>query len=217
MKLKGVVFDFNGTLLWDTALHNKAWNIFLQRYNLKMTDEEKNKRIHGRNNELIFQDIFNKDLTPQEILNFIEEKESIYRDICRQVRIDLAPGARDFIAFLKKNGISFAIATASEIGNVNFYIEFLNLDKLIDPKYILYNDGSYKSKPDPDMFLSAIHVLNLEPDEAVIFEDSNAGIEAALAAKPGKVIIVNSTQRDYSRFDADVISHFSQVSHSLFI
>ncbi|HLO58682.1 MAG TPA: HAD family phosphatase [Bacteroidales bacterium] len=216
MKLKGVVFDFNGTLLWDTPLHNKAWDVFLQRYHLKMTDDEKDKRIHGRNNELIFRDIFNKSLTSEEILNFVEEKESIYRDICREVKIDLAPGARELIAFLKDNRVAFAIATASEIGNVSFYIEFLRLDKLIDPRYILYNDGSYKSKPDPDMFLSAINILGLLPADVLIFEDSYAGIEAALAAKPGKVIIVNSTNKDYSCFKADAIVHFSQVSHSLF-
>jgi beta-phosphoglucomutase len=217
MKLKGVVFDFNGTLLWDTPLHNRAWDIFLQRHHLKMTDEEKDKRIHGRNNELIFRDIFNKNLTSEEILDFVEEKESIYRDICREVKIDLAPGARDFISFLKVGHIPFTIATASEIGNVRFYIEFLKLDKLIDPQYILYNDGSYRSKPDPDMFLSAIHKLGFLPGDVLIFEDSYAGIEAALAAKPGKVIIVNSTNKDYSRFMADTIIHFSQVSHSLFI
>jgi len=33
MKIKGVIFDFNGTLFWDTDLHNKAWDAFLERHN----------------------------------------------------------------------------------------------------------------------------------------------------------------------------------------
>ena len=42
MKIKGVVFDFNGTLFYDTHLHNQAWDIFLKkhiilRYSIKKT------------------------------------------------------------------------------------------------------------------------------------------------------------------------------------
>jgi len=53
MAFRGVIFDFNGTLLWDTELHNRAWDEFLKKHNLKLSDKEKNEKIHGRNNELI--------------------------------------------------------------------------------------------------------------------------------------------------------------------
>jgi len=40
MKYTGVIFDFNGTLFWDTGLHNEAWQIFLDKYNLHLSDEK---------------------------------------------------------------------------------------------------------------------------------------------------------------------------------
>jgi beta-phosphoglucomutase-like phosphatase (HAD superfamily) len=39
MKFKGVVFDFNGTLLWDTKYHNQAFDLFLEQHNIVLTDE----------------------------------------------------------------------------------------------------------------------------------------------------------------------------------
>ena len=47
MAIKGVIFDFNGTLFFDTHLHNQAWDIFLKKHSFVLTDEEKNLKIHG--------------------------------------------------------------------------------------------------------------------------------------------------------------------------
>ncbi|MDQ7826205.1 MAG: hypothetical protein RDV48_25605 [Candidatus Eremiobacteraeota bacterium] len=50
MKNKAAIFDFNGTLLWDTAYHNKSHDIFLEKHNIHLTDEEKREKIHGKPN-----------------------------------------------------------------------------------------------------------------------------------------------------------------------
>jgi len=216
MKFKGVVFDLNGTLLWDTLLHNEAWDIFLNKHNLTLTDREKNVKIHGRNNELIFPSIFNREMSVTEIGLYITEKEAIYRDLFISSGLDFAPGAVDFINFLNVVHIPVAIATASGKENVDFYIRHLGLDKMVDPRFIVFNDGSYKSKPDPDIFLAAIRRLKLSSRQVIIFEDSIAGIEAARRANAGKIIIVNSNNEDYRPFDHEVITHFDQVNKALF-
>ncbi len=43
MQIKGVIFDFNGTLFWDTPLHNNAWDIFLEQHELYLSDSQKNQ------------------------------------------------------------------------------------------------------------------------------------------------------------------------------
>ena len=50
MSYKGVIFDFNGTLFWDTDLHNRAWDKFFDKNQIKMTDAEKFQKMHGKNN-----------------------------------------------------------------------------------------------------------------------------------------------------------------------
>lgn len=215
-KFKGVVFDLNGTLIWDTRLHNQAWDTFLARHNLVLSDQQKNEKIHGRNNELIFPALFERELSTAEIARYISEKEAIYRDLCIQGGIGFAPGVVDFIRFLKGARVRVAIATASGLENVDFYNRYLGLGKLVEERLIVYNDGSYRSKPDPDIFQEAIKRLHLDSRDTLIFEDSLAGIEAARRANPGNIIIVNSNQENYTQFGYLVITSFDQVNRHLF-
>ena len=63
MYIKGIVFDFNGTLFWDKHLHNKAWDIFLKQHNIILSDERKLLILHGKNIELIIEELFGTILT----------------------------------------------------------------------------------------------------------------------------------------------------------
>jgi beta-phosphoglucomutase len=215
-KYKGVVFDFNGTLLWDTRLHNEAWDIFLSRHRISLSDQQKNEVIHGRNNSLIIPGLFGPGLTGEEVRRFISQKESIYQDLCLKKGIDYAPGARDFIGYLKSGKIRYSIATASGKENVDFYFARLGLGSLIEREYVIYDNNRIRSKPDPEIFQIAINKLNLMNGDVVIFEDSYAGILAAQHAKPGKIIIVNSTQADYRDFRHKVITSFDEVDRGMF-
>ncbi|MFA6582241.1 MAG: HAD family phosphatase, partial [Paludibacter sp.] len=70
MIFKGAIFDFNGTILWDTAFHDKAFDIFLERHNVQLTKKEKRIKIHGKPNPDIMRGIFGKQLTDSEVNDF---------------------------------------------------------------------------------------------------------------------------------------------------
>ncbi|HJZ41928.1 MAG TPA: HAD family phosphatase [Bacteroidales bacterium] len=213
---RGVVFDLNGTLIWDTGLHNQAWDIFLSRHDIFLTGKQKNELIHGKNNSTILCTLFNRQLPEKELNQYILEKEILYQKLCLQNGIDYAPGATGFIEFLKQQHIPYAIATASIKENIDFYFENLGLGLLIDRQHVIYNNNRIRSKPDPEIFEIAIRVLGLKCEDVVIFEDSVAGITAAERAKPARVIIVNSTGNDYSNFGFEVITDFTQVDRDIF-
>jgi beta-phosphoglucomutase-like phosphatase (HAD superfamily) len=61
MKYKGVIFDFNGTLFWDTDLHNKAWLKFASNHGQKLTKEELKVKLHGKVNRDILEYLFKKN------------------------------------------------------------------------------------------------------------------------------------------------------------
>ena len=217
MNLKGVVFDFNGTLFWDSYLHNKAWDIFLERYGITLSDQEKNIKIHGKNNQDILNTVFNRLLSGSETDEYILEKEGIYQALCLQNDIQLAPGATEFLDFLLNTSIPFTIATASGIENVEFYFEHLGLSRYFDRSKVIYNDGTMPGKPHPRIFQKAMDILKLAGNETLIFEDSVAGILSAEQAGAGKIIIVDSNGKDYSRRNYQIIKDFSEVNKSLFI
>ncbi len=207
MKLKGIIFDFNGTLFWDTKLHDKAWDEFLSRKGTHLTDQEKVTVIHGKNNSEIMQSIFGR-ISEEEIHRLTIEKETIYQQLCLKSNMKLADGAVEFIESLRLHSIPYTIATSSGIENVDFYFKYYNLGDLFDKNKVIYSDGTISSKPDPEIFLRAMHMLKLRPEETLIFEDSPAGIKAAENAGAGCIVIVNSTNADYSSYPHKVIRSF---------
>jgi HAD superfamily hydrolase (TIGR01509 family) len=216
MSYNCVIFDFNGTLFWDTHLHNKAWDLFLENHDISITDEEKNRILHGKHNQEILKMLFRGDLPDELVRDYIHEKEKIYQQMVEEIQMKLAPGVEDFLNFLKDRGIKFTIATASGIENVRFYFEYLGLDRWFDYSKVVYNDGRIKSKPDPEIFTTAMLVMNAEPARTVIFEDSETGISAALAAKPGLVIHINSINSENLPSGIGSLTHFDKVPREIF-
>nr|WP_321426963.1 HAD family phosphatase [uncultured Acetobacteroides sp.] len=215
MAVEGVIFDFNGTLFWDTYLHNEAWDCYLEHHGFAWSDEEKNLKIHGKTNQDIFQAIYQRALSEDELGPMIMEKETIYQTLCRQQQMDLAPGAVALFGALADGGIPFTIATGSGKENVDFYFELLHLERWFRYDSIVYNDGSFRGKPHPDSFLLAADKLGIAPSSAVVFEDSISGIQAAENAGVGKIVIVNSNSEDYSSWPYKVITHFDEVRKQL--
>ena len=216
MKFKGAIFDFNGTLFWDTAFHDKAFDVFLEKHNVQLTDEEKRVKIHGKPNADIMRGIFGNHLTDKDIYEMAQEKEAIYRELCVN-DLEFAPGAQDLFNFLKNNGISMTIATSAGIENIDFYFEYMNLGQWFSKDNVAYDDGTFRGKPHPDVFLKAAEKLGLEAEQTVMFEDSVPGIIAAESAGAGKIYIVSSYGENYDRFSYDIITNFNQVDRTLFV
>jgi beta-phosphoglucomutase len=219
MNKKGVIFDFNGTLLWDTHLHNIAWDNFFKENGFFLSDEEKHQRMHGRLNREILMDLFDNKLTEAEIERYSLEKEYGYQRLCTGLNdFSLAEGVVELFEKLKEQDIPFVIATASGIENVEFSIRRLELDKWFKREHIIYNDGSMRGKPFPDLFLKAINMLDMDSKNVVIFEDSVSGIKAAEAAAAGTVVIVDSNDGDYKAWEGKhpIIKHFKEISWDWF-
>ena len=223
MKYKGIIFDFNGTLFFDSEKHLQAWREFSKRLRgTAFTDEEMRKYMFGRTNEDIIAYAIQKRPTPDMVEKLAAEKESLYRDMCRNdmENFVLAPGAVEFLDYLKKMNIPMTIATMSEKDNVDFYIEGFDLARWFDVSKIVYSDGSIPGKPAPDIYLIAAEKLGLQPHECVVVEDALSGIEAARAAKIGKIIAIAAMEEKKIYEDipcvSQIITNFNQINRDLF-
>lgn len=206
MATQAVIFDFNGTLFWDTDYHIKAFDVFVERYQHRpdgtlrarqLTQSDMAEHIMGRSNDLIMQFIFGQELTKEQIAALADEKEAIYRDLCRgQVR--LAKGAAQLFDLLKAAAVPFTIASSADKVNIDFYYEELPLSRWIDRQMVVYNDGTLRGKPHPDLFLRAAQRLGADIGQTTIFEDSTAGIEAAERAGAAQVIVVAENPSTYT-------------------
>ncbi len=195
--MKGIIFDFNGTLYWDSQLHYDAWREYskmLRGY--EFTDEEMRDKMFGHTNEDIIEYAIGKKPSKCMVEKYGKEKEALYRKRCL-LNLDefkLAPGAVEFLDYLKENDIPRTIATMSEWDNVEFYIKEFKLEQWFDLNKIVYSDGTIPGKPAPDIFLIAAEKIGLKPSECVVVEDAIAGICSAQSAGIGEVIAIASLE-----------------------
>ena len=193
-KLSAVIFDFNGTLYFDSHLHIEAWKRFLRLHGFPaMTDEQFKEKFLGRNNAEIMEMLHGRVLPTAEMEALAEEKEALYRDICREREdeLRLVPGAEAFFDLLKEKGIPFTIATGSGKSNVDFYFDVFHLDRWFDYAKVVYDDGTLPGKPDPAVYLKVTALMGLDPAECMVFEDSFSGIHSAHNAGIGRIAAIS--------------------------
>lgn len=222
-KFKGIIFDFNGTLFWDSLKHLETWREFSKTLRgTAFTDDEMRKYMFGRTNEAIIEYAIGKKPSKELVQHCQDEKEAIYRDMCRKdsENFKLAKGAEDFLDFLVENEIPHTIATMSEKNNVDFFIEGFNLEKWFEIDKIVYDNGKIPGKPAPDIYEIAAKKLGLNPEECIVIEDALSGIESAKQAGIGKIIAIESmdTRELYDTISAvsSVIKDFDDFDRDLF-
>ncbi|TLF42463.1 HAD family hydrolase [Lacticaseibacillus zeae] len=197
--MTGIIFDFNGTLFADADKQEVSWRRFAERYaNKQLTDQEFDDHVHGQNAELTLTYLFGRQLTKDEIVHYAELKEAIYRDLCvADVKnFHLLLGATSFLDELCAMHTPITIATASGKRNVDFFFDSFKLSQWFDLRQVVFDDGTMKSKPDPEPFLKAAAKLQCPPSKTVVFEDSSSGFTAATAAGAKHVVgIVTNDNR----------------------
>ena len=221
--MKGIIFDFNGTLYWDSKLHYDAWRDFSKFLRgTAFTDEEMREKMFGHTNEDIIEYAIGKKPTPEMVEKYAKEKEALYRKQCLIDRknFKLAPGAVEFLDFLKENNIPRTIATMSEWDNVEFYIKEFNLPRWFDVDKIVYSNGKIPGKPAPDIFMIAADKIGLNPKDCVVVEDAIAGINSAKSAGIGKILAIASLEpvEFYKGIDGvdSIIKSFDEIDRSMF-
>lgn len=217
--MKGIIFDFNGTLFWDSQKHYDAWVEMSRR--LRGTPFDDYEMVHhmfGRTNANIMEYAMGRKPTEEEVSKYSLEKELIYLDMCEKDKENtkLANGVEAMLDLICEKNIPHTIATMSEKINVDYYVKAFNLAKWFDLDKIVYSDGKIPGKPAPDIYLIAAKNIGIEPKECIVFEDALSGINAAKSAGIGMIIAVASKEpvELYKSIDcvSETITDFSDIS-----
>lgn len=221
--MKGIIFDFNGTLYWDSKLHYDAWREYSAMLReTPFTDDEMREKMFGHTNADIIEYLIGKKPSQEIVEKYGKEKEAVYRKRCllNPDEFKLAPGAVELLEYLKENNIPRTIATMSEWDNVEFYIKEFHLEKWFDIKKIVYSDGIIPGKPAPDIFQIAADKIGLNTRDCIVVEDAIAGINSAKNAGIGKIIAIASLEpiEFYKKIDgiSGIIKDFYEFDKNLF-
>ena len=179
VKIKGLIFDLDGVLVFTDKFHYQAWKTMADELGVYF-DETINHRLRGVSRmdslEIILERYEGPDLSLREKEKLAEKKNEIYRTLLESMTPDdVTKEVRDTLTKLREKGYKLAIGSSSK--NAKFILEKVELKDAFDA----ISDGNNitKSKPDPEVFLKAAEYLVLPPKACMVVEDAEAGIEAA--------------------------------------
>ena len=201
----------DGVLVNNLDIHRQAFAEFFRRYGVERTFDDLS-RVFGKGNDDIMGELMPADVVERVgIRELGYEKEAIYREIYAPI-ITPQPGLLAFLAEADSTGLRSAVGSSGYRVNVDFVLERCNIERYFSA--IVAGDEVTRCKPDPEIYLTAAAKLGLKPSECIVFEDAEAGIEAAKRAGIKVVALATTFSREFlATTDADVIvDDFTQVN-----
>jgi beta-phosphoglucomutase len=179
--IKACIFDLDGVIVDTAHYHFLAWQRLGKELGVDLTEKE-NERLKGvsRMQSLqIILDLGKVNISKDRKESLADRKNEWFVEYVEAMKpTEIFPGVAKLISAIRKKGIKVALASSSK--NAPRVIELLGIAKLFDALV----DGSMiiDTKPDPEIFLLAAQKLNIKPEHCVVFEDAEAGVEAAIRA-----------------------------------
>ncbi len=198
--MKGAIFDLDGVIVDTAKFHYQAWKRLANELGFEF-DASHNERLKGvsrmRSLEILLE-VGGLSFSEDEKLQLADKKNAWYVEYISAIdESELLEGAKAYMEMLKDRGVKIALGSASK--NSPIILNRLSITALFDA--IVDGNKTSKAKPDPEVFLIAAQELGLRPEECVVYEDAEAGIEAARAAGMRTVGIGS---RDILK-DADIV------------
>ncbi len=177
---KVIVFDLDGVLVDTKMIHYEALNLALEKFKFeKISINDHVKIFDGLPTSKKLEILHKKNKLPKKKFKQINQyKQKITSKILKS-RIKKNAKLINLIKFLHKN-YKIAIATNAVKLTLNICLKQLGIDKYVD--YKLSNENVNNPKPNPEIYLRIFLYFGIYPSEAIIFEDSHYGREAAVSS-----------------------------------
>lgn len=206
--IKAVIFDMDGLLVDSEPFWRKAHMTVVAEEGFTITEDDV-REMAGRGTDHVvaeWGERFNWDASKNADIT-----ERIVKNVISRVAESgkALPGVYKLIETIKQQGIPMAVASSSSPELIEVTLKKLDVEKFMT--VIRSTRDEKNSKPFPDVYLTVARLLDVEPSECLVFEDSLNGVKAAKAAGM-RCIAVPELPYDSARFaEADMIVNSLEV------
>lgn len=212
-QIKACIFDLDGVIVDTAKYHYLAWRRLAEMLGFEFTEKD-NERLKGvsrmRSLEILLE-VGKQTASLEQMEEWARMKNEWYVDYITKMGADeILPGVVSFLTQLREQGIKTALGSASK--NADLILNRLGLKDLFDA--IVDGTKVSAAKPDPEVFIVGANLLGVKASQCVVFEDAEAGVEAAKAGGMFAIGIGNAATLK----DADVVVNgLHELSYDKFI
>ena len=190
-RIRGVLFDMDGVVIDTEKLYTRFWMEACHFYGYPMTREQALglRSLNSIRGQALLQGYFGEKLDYHTIR---AKRIALMDAFIAEHGVELKPGIRELLAYLKANGIRCAITSSAGLPTIRAHLGQVEIVHLFDE--LCSGKDVPNGKPAPDIYLHGAACLELCPEECLAIEDSPAGIEAAYRAGTFPVIVPDQDQ-----------------------
>ncbi|MCD7036527.1 beta-phosphoglucomutase [Metabacillus sp. GX 13764] len=182
-KIEAFIFDLDGVITDTAEYHYLAWKGLAEEIGITFTKED-NEQLKGISRMESLELILKlggreKDFSQEEKEQLAAKKNEHYVKLIETITpADILPGIEPLLEEIKKHGLKLGLASVSK--NAFAVMESLGLKEEFD--VIVDAAKIQKGKPDPEIFLTAAKLLNVEASACIGVEDAAAGVDSIKGA-----------------------------------
>jgi beta-phosphoglucomutase len=176
--LRALIFDLDGVIADTNAPHYASWERLSQEESIPFSKDVYNRMMGLPRRQCLTVFLGDYSVDEETAQAFLGRKNRYFLDLLDQFTpADTDPGVRELIEEARAAGLKVGLGSSSQ--NAKRVLKQLGLYDLFE----VIGDGTTVSrhKPNPDIFLWAAEGLGIAPQQAIVFEDSTAGVEAGRA------------------------------------
>ncbi|MFX1561877.1 MAG: HAD family hydrolase [Promethearchaeota archaeon] len=199
--LNAVLFDVDGVIVESELLHLATFNETLASLGITISETDWRHRFVGKGSEFIMKTLFSEHNISEDVKPWINRRRIVYQQHVAKGELKPIPGFLSFYASIIKEKLEICFVSTGHPSNIAAALRTLGLDG----KHPVVDVTQVKRiKPDPEAYLLGAKILQVNPINCLVFEDSPIGIAAAKAAGMSCVALTTSNSSDELRA-ADLI------------
>lgn len=209
--IKAIIFDMDGLMIDSERVTFECYQERLKDMNLTM-DEEFYKTLLGKPIKGIYQrfyDVYGNDFP---IENVIQDVHQLMADRFETEGVPVKKGLVELLHYLKDNNYKTIVATSSNRDRVDKILAQAKITEFFDDS--ICGDEVTKGKPNPEVFLKSCQKLGVNVDEAIVLEDSEAGIQASYDANIKVICIpdMKYPEKQYEEKTFKILKDLTEVT-----